>query len=85
MADVTNEFLSRLIHTRFEVMTRELSALQTRMDLVLASVRNLATTHASVGQVETVQEELNRLRRHMINMEARITALEQDAEYTPST
>src|SRR5262249_7435668 len=76
MAEVTNEFLARMIQARFTALAKDISATHHKLDMLTASFNDLAQTHATHGEIEAVHSELDRLRQSMTELEARVGELE---------
>jgi ubiquinone biosynthesis protein UbiJ len=76
MSEVTNEFLARMIQSRFATLAGEISTTHHKLDMLAASLNDLASTHATHGEIEAVHQELNRLREDVIDLKARVRELE---------
>jgi ubiquinone biosynthesis protein UbiJ len=76
MSEVTNEFLARMIESRFKTVAGEISTTHHKLDKLAASFNDLAATHATHGEIEAVHQELNRLRQDVIDLKARVRELE---------
>ncbi len=75
MTEVTNEFLARMIDSRFKVMAREFSAVHHRLDMLTTSVGEIASLRASHQEISVVHEELGRLRELVTELEAQVEEL----------
>jgi hypothetical protein len=75
MADVTNEFLARMIDSRFKVMAKEFSAVHHRLDMLTTSVGEIASLRASHEEMSVVHEELGRLREVVTGLQAEVEDL----------
>ncbi len=79
MPEVTNEFLAKMIQSRFAALAKDISATHHKLDMLTASFNDLAATHASHGEIEAVHTELSRLRQDMTELDARVRELEPDS------
>lgn len=78
MADVTLDYLDRMIKARFGALSKEISATHNKLDMLAASMNDLASTHATHGEITAVHDELGRLRESVTDLEARVRELEPD-------
>jgi ubiquinone biosynthesis protein UbiJ len=76
MAEVTNEFLARMINSRFAALSKEISATHHKLDMLTTAFNDLASTHATHGEIAAVHSELDRLRQSVTDLEARVGELE---------
>jgi hypothetical protein len=75
MAEVTNEFLARMIASRFNVMAAEFSAVNHRLDMLTTSVHEIASLRASHEEISVVHDQLNRLRQTVTELRAQVEEL----------
>lgn len=74
---VTLDYLANMIKARFSALAKDISAVHGRLDLLTASVNDIAATQASHGEISAVHAELDRLRQQVTDQEARLLELEQ--------
>jgi hypothetical protein len=75
MAEVTNEFLARMIDSRFKATAAEFSAVHHRLDMMTTALNDVASTHATDGEVKAVHTELDRLRQVVTELRAQVEEL----------
>jgi ubiquinone biosynthesis protein UbiJ len=79
MVEVTNEFLAKMIQSRFAALAKDISATHHKLDMLTTSFNDLAATHATHGEITAVHSELGRLRETVTELDARVRELEPDA------
>jgi ubiquinone biosynthesis protein UbiJ len=76
IVEVTNEYLARMIKARFTVLSKDISATHNKLDMLKTSLNDIAETHATHGEISAPHEEVDRLRRHVSELDARVGELQ---------
>lgn len=75
MAEVTNEFLARMIDSRFKALAADISDTHHRLDMLQTSVNEIASLRASHEEISVVHDQLNHLRQTVTRLRAEVEEL----------
>jgi hypothetical protein len=63
---------------QFQAVVRDMGAIHQRLDSLTAAFNDLASTHATHGEITAISTELDRLRQLVMEQDARIRFLETE-------
>ena len=75
MAEVTLDYLARMIDARFKATAAEFAAVNHRLDMLKTSVNEIAALRASHEEISVVHDELDALRQTVTGLRAELEEL----------
>ncbi len=70
--------MRRETNARFDAVSRDMSAIHHRLDMLVTSLNDVAAAQASHGEIGAVHSEISRLRELVMDHDARISMLEPE-------
>jgi polyhydroxyalkanoate synthesis regulator phasin len=75
----TLKALRREMTARFDVLADQMVAMQQQLTLLTASRNDIAAAQATHGEISAVHDEVDRLRRQVLDLEVRVKVLEPES------